>query len=243
MVPAHLQRLREAGGGDLGSFRLVAHAGSPCPEPLKRWALEQFPEGSVWEFYGSTEGQFTACPPDEWLARPGTVGRARPGRALAVDEDGTIWCTVPDHARFSYWANPEATALAWRGDAFTVGDLGRLDADGFLHLDGRRDDLIISGGVNVYPLEVEQALHELAGVDQVAVFGVPDERWGQRVCAAVVGSASVDEVKAHAEARLAPYKRPKDVVVLDELPHTATGKVQRLVLADRFGDGQAASVE
>jgi long-chain acyl-CoA synthetase len=77
----------------------------------------------------------------------------------------------------------------------------------------------------------------------VAVFGVPDERWGQRVCAAVVGSASVDAVKAHAEARLAPYKRPKDVVLLDELPHTATGKVQRLVLADRFGEGQAASVE
>jgi long-chain acyl-CoA synthetase len=233
MVPAHLQRLREAGVPDLGSFRLLAHAGSPCPEPLKAWALEVFPEGSVWEFYGSTEGQFTACPAAAWRSRPGTVGRARPGRTLEVDDDGTVWCRVPDHARFTYWRNPEATERAWRGDTFTVGDLGRLDDDGYLYLDGRRDDLIISGGVNVYPLEVEQVLHELAGVDEVAVFGVPDERWGQRVCAAVVGSASPDEVKAHARERLAPYKCPKDVVVLDELPHTATGKVQRLVLADR----------
>ena len=234
MVPTHLQRLREAGAPDLDSFRLLAHAGSPCPEPLKHWTMDVFPDGSVWEFYGSTEGQFTACPAGEWAERPGTVGRARPGRTLSVDDDRTIWCTVPDHARFTYWRNPEATARAWRGDAFTVGDLGRLDDDGYLYLDGRRDDLIISGGVNVYPLEVEQALHELDGVDEVAVFGVPDERWGQRVCAAVVGSASPEAVQAHARERLAAYKCPKDVVVLDELPHTSTGKVQRLVLADRF---------
>jgi long-chain acyl-CoA synthetase len=234
MVPAHLQRLREAGAPDLASFRLLAHAGSPCPDPLKHWTLDQFPDGAVWEFYGSTEGQFTACPAGEWLDRPGTVGRARPGRELSVDDDGAIWCTVPDHARFTYWRNPEATDRAWRGDAFSVGDLGRLDDAGYLYLDGRRDDLIISGGVNVYPLEVEQALHDLDGVEEVAVFGIPDERWGQRVCAAVVGSASPDQVRAHARERLAAYKCPKDVVVLDELPHTATGKVQRLVLADRL---------
>jgi len=239
LVPAHLQRLREAGvpaqPSELSSFRLVAHAGAPCPDPLKRWALDRFPAGSIWEFYGSTEGQFTACPAAEWRERPGTVGRARPGRRLSVDDDGTIWCEVPAHARFTYWNAPEATERAWRGDAFTVGDLGRLDDDGYLYLDGRRDDLIISGGVNVYPLEVEQALHELDGVDEVAVFGVPDERWGQKVCAAVVGTASPEAVQAHARRRLAGYKCPKEVVVLDALPHTATGKVQRLVLADRFG--------
>ncbi len=139
---------------------------------------------------------------------------------------------MPEHARFTYWRNPEATARAWRGDAFTVGDLGRLDEDGYLYLDGRRDDLIISGGVNVYPLEVEQALHDLDGVDEVAVFGLPDERWGQRVCAAVVGAATPEAVQAHARERLAPYKRPKQVFVLDVLPHTATGKIRRLDLAD-----------
>jgi long-chain acyl-CoA synthetase len=236
MVPAHLQRVREAGAPPLDSFRLVAHAGAPCPVPLKQWAVDQLPDGSVWEFYGSTEGQFTACPADEWRDRPGTVGRSRPGRTLSVDEDGTIWCTVPDHARFTYWRDPGATARAWRDDAFTVGDLGRLDADGYLYLDGRRDDLIISGGVNVYPLEVEQALHDLDGVEAVAVFGVPDERWGQRVCAAVVGSATPTEVQARARERLAAYKCPKAVFVVEDLPRTATGKLRRLDLADRFSD-------
>jgi long-chain acyl-CoA synthetase len=236
MVPAHLQRLREAGMPPLDSFRLVAHAGAPCAVPLKQWAVDQFPDGSVWEFYGSTEGQFTACSAGEWGDRPGTVGRGRPGRTLSVEADGTIWCAVPDHARFTYWRDPEATARAWRKDAFTVGDLGRLDDDGYLYLDGRRDDLIISGGVNVYPLEVEQALHDLDGVDEVAVFGVSDERWGQRVCAAVVGSASPAEVQARARERLAAYKCPKQVFVVDGLPHTATGKVRRLDLADRFSD-------
>ncbi|MFL6022206.1 MAG: class I adenylate-forming enzyme family protein, partial [Marmoricola sp.] len=103
VAPAHLQRLfahwdaeQEAGGAwpDLSSFRLVAHAGAPCPDPLKRRLIQVFPSGSTWEFYGSTEGQFTACRSEEWLRRPGTVGRARPGRTLAVDEDGLIWCAV-----------------------------------------------------------------------------------------------------------------------------------------------------
>src|SRR5438105_5528029 len=189
-VPAHLQRLFALGAlPRLDSFRLLAHAGAPCPVPLKEAALAAFPTGTVWEFYGSTEGQFTVCSPNEWLERPGTVGRARPGRTLSVD-DGTIWCDVPPFARFEYWRDPVKTARAWRGSAFTVGDLGRLDDDGFLFLDGRRDDLIISGGVNVYPLEVEAALTAVEGIEEVVVFGVPDERWGQRVCAAVIGDAA-----------------------------------------------------
>ena len=117
------------------------------------------------------------------------MGRARPGRRLEVDEDGVVWCHAPGFARFEYWRDPEATERAWRGDAFTVGDIGRLDDDGFLFLDGRRDDLIISGGVNVYPAEVESVLAEAPGVIEVAVFGVRDEEWGERVCAAVVGAA------------------------------------------------------
>ncbi|MDR7254549.1 long-chain acyl-CoA synthetase [Nocardioides sp. BE266] len=201
-VPTHLQRLfahwDEAGVPDLSSFRLVAHAGAPCPPATKRRLVELFPRGSTWEFYGSTEGQFTACRSEEWLAHPGTVGRARPGRSLSVDEDGRIWCAVPHHARFTYLGAPEQTAAAWRetpaGPAFTVGDVGRLDEDGYLYLDGRRTDLIISGGVNVYPLEVENALRSAPGVDDVAVFGMPDDEWGQRVCAAVVGTASAADL-------------------------------------------------
>ena len=189
----------------------------------------------MWEFYGSTEGQFTACPSADWEARPGTVGRARPNRRLAVGDDGVIWCDVPGYARFEYWRDPARTAAAWRGDAFTVGDLGRLDDDGFLYLDGRRDDLVITGGVNVYPAEVEHVLVEAPGVREAAVFGVDDERWGQRVCAAVVGDVTPAEVIGHARAHLAAYKCPKDVFVVDELPHTSTGKLQRLALVEALG--------
>lgn len=240
-VPAHLQRLfahwDERGWPDLSSFRLVAHAGAPCPPAIKRRLIEVFPTGSTWEFYGSTEGQFTACRSEEWLEHPGTVGRARPGRELAVDPDGTIWCAVPPYARFEYFGDPEKTAAAWRSlpngqSAFTVGDLGRLDEDGYLYLDGRREDLLITGGVNVYPLEVENTLREHPGVEDVAVYGVPDERWGQRVCAAVVGEARAADLDAFARERLAPPKRPKEYHFLAELPRTLTGKVLRDQLAE-----------
>jgi len=236
MVPAHLQRLFSAGElPDVNSLRLLVHAGAPCPPALKTAAIEAFGEDAVWEFYGSTEGQFTVCSAPEWLERPGTVGRARAGRTLSVDADGTIWCACPSYARFEYWRDPEKTATAWRGDAFTVGDIGRLDDGGYLYLDGRRDDLVISGGVNVYPAEVEQAIAGMPGVREVAVFGVADERWGQRVCAAVVGDVMPEDVAAHARAHLAPYKCPKDVFVVAELPHTSTGKLRRGALAELLG--------
>jgi acyl-CoA synthetase (AMP-forming)/AMP-acid ligase II len=232
VVPAHLSRLLDVGMPRTDSFRLVAHAGAACPDPLKRRVLDAFPTGSVWEFYGSTEGQFTACSGDEWLARPGTVGRARPGRTMSVDDDGHLWCTVPEFARFTYWRDPARTASVWQEDSFTVGDLGRIDADEYVYLDGRREDLVISGGVNVYPAEVESALAELPGVREAAVFGVADERWGQRVCAAVIGDISDDELHTWATTRLAPAKRPKQYFRLDELPRTATGKIRRLDVAD-----------
>jgi len=233
-VPTHLQRLfahwDEHGWPDLGSFRLVAHAGAPCPTDLKRRLIEAFPTGTTWEFYGSTEGQFTACRSEEWLERPGTVGRARPGRTLEVDPDGRIWCTVPPYARFSYYGAPDKTAEAWRGDAFSVGDHGRLDDEGYLYLDGRREDLIISGGVNVYPTEVEQVLGECPGVVDVAVHAADDPQWGQRVCAAVVGTATEAELTAYAREHLAPPKRPKTYTFRSALPRTLTGKVRRTEL-------------
>jgi len=244
VAPAHLQRLFAAGDlPSLASFRLVAHAGAPCPDPVKHEALRRFAEGSVWEFYGSTEGQFTACPPADWLARPGTVGRARAGRTLAIAGDGTIWCTVPRHARFSYWRDPEKTARAWRGDAFSVFDLGSLDDDGFLFLDGRRDDLIITGGVNVYPLEVERVLLDHPQVRDAAVFPLDDERWGQMVCAAVVGDASEEALGTWLAERLAPYKRPKRIQRVDAIPHTPTGKVRRGRLAGELGLAPALTGE
>ena len=235
VVPAHLQRL--FAGDDvppLSSFRLIAHAGAPCPDPLKLRTLDAFPDGSVWEFYGSTEGQFTACPPDDWLAHPGTVGQARPGRALETDDDAIVWCRMPRHARFEYWRDPVKTAAAWRDDWLTVGDVGRLDV-GFLFLDGRRDDLIISGGVNVYPLEIERVLLAHPGVQEAAVFPVDDDRWGQMVVAAVVADVEPAALDAHAREHLAPYKCPKRVVVVEAIPVSPTGKVRRSTLAADLG--------
>jgi long-chain acyl-CoA synthetase len=146
---------------------------------------------------------------------------------------------VPEHARFSYWGAPDKTAAAWRdspdGPAFTVGDLGRLDDDGYLYLDGRREDLVISGGVNVYPAEVEGSLRGHGSVQDVAVFGVSDDHWGQRVCAAVVGDVDLDELRALARDTLAPAKRPKDYVRVESLPLTSTGKVRRSELPGLLG--------
>jgi long-chain acyl-CoA synthetase len=254
LVPSHLQRLRSIGalsttdGVDCSSFRLIAHAGEPCPPPLKTAAIQAFPKGSVWEFYGSTEGQFTACASADWEERPGTVGQARAGRSLSVDPDGTIWCAAPEYAEFSYWRDAERTESAWRRDpfsrgeqvgpkrnSFTVGDLGRLDEDGFLWLDGRRDDLIISGGVNVYPAEVESVLAHAAGVQEVAVFGLADDQWGQKVCAAVTGSTTEAAVIDFAKSQMAAYKCPKAIYIVDELPRTSTGKIQRRELAAQLG--------
>jgi long-chain acyl-CoA synthetase len=234
-VPAHLQRLfawqDETGDArDLATFRLVAHAGAPCPEGIRRRAHETFGVDAVWEFYGSTEGQWTSCRADEWQAHPGTVGRARPGRVITADDDGLLWCAVPPWARFEYWRDGEKTAAAWKdtpdGPAFTVGDLGRVE-DGWVYLDARRTDLIITGGVNVYPAEVESALADVPGVTDIAVFGRADESWGQRVCAAYVGAASEQDLRERATERLSPPKRPKEYIRMERLPRTATGKVRR----------------
>ncbi len=234
-VPTHLQRLLAHGDVDWTSFRRLVHAGAPCPEPLKRAVLAALPEGSVWEFYGSTETQFTVCSPEDWLAHPGSVGRARPGRRLETDERGQLWCAVPRWARFEYWRAPDKTAAARRGDLVTVGDLGRVDEDGTVWLDGRREDLVISGGVNVYPAEVEAVLDAHPDVVESAVVGVPDDEWGQRVVAAYVGAADPAELATWARERLAPAKRPKSLHPVGELPRTSTGKVRRLDLPGVLG--------
>jgi long-chain acyl-CoA synthetase len=253
-VPTHLHRLLAAPEDHadlLASLTLLAHAGAPCPVPLKEQLLAVAPEGAAWEFYGSTEGQFTTCPPDEWRAAPGTVGSARAGQSLEVRDEaglplgpgevGTVWAHVPEHARFVYWGDPDRTARAWDDDAFTVGDLGHLDADGRLFLDGRPGDLVITGGVNVYPAEVERALLEQPGVAEAVVFGVPDEDWGERLVAAVVAwpgaTLDGDGLRQDLATRVSRAKVPKVVRVVDELPRTATGKVRRT------GDALAALLD
>lgn len=220
-------------------YRLLAHAGSACPPRLKRRIHDWAGAERTYEFYGSTEGQFTSCRGTEWQERPGTVGRARSGRTLSIDERGQVWCDSPPFTRFAYWADPDKTAAAWRetstGAAFSVGDLGRLDDNGYLFLDGRREDLIISGGVNVYPAEVEAILSSHPDVVDVAVFPLPDDRWGQRVACAVVTDVPVESIREWSREHLAGYKRPKDWIRVPELPRNSMGKVSRRDLGDQLG--------
>jgi acyl-CoA synthetase (AMP-forming)/AMP-acid ligase II len=236
MAPAHLQRLLTQTPPRRHGLRLVAHAGSACPAWVKELALEHLGAAEVTEFYGSTEAQFTVCTREDWATHPSSVGRARPGRELRV-VDGQIWCRTPEFARFEYWGDADKTAAAWDGDWVTVGDLGRLDADGFLHLDGRRSDLVVTGGVNVYPAEVERVLGELRGVDKICVVGVDDEQWGQRVCAVLTGEVTEDEVRAYAATHLAPYKRPKTYAIVEQLPLTHSGKTDRTRVAEALAAG------
>ncbi len=245
-VPTHLQRLLALPGEPPpATFRMLVHAGSACPPDLKRAIHDWAGVDNVWEFLGSTEGQFTACRGTEWEERPGTLGRARVGRELLIDDgslrtEGLIWCVAPPYARFEYFGDEAKTESAWRntaeGMAFSVGDLGRLDPQGYLYLHGRRTDLIVTGGVNVYPAEVEAVIRACPGVRDVAVYAEPDPHWGQRVCAAVVGSVAVADVALWCRRELAGYRRPKQIRQVPELPLTSNGKVVRDGLAAWVAD-------
>ena len=251
-VPTHLQRLFShpslSEDECFSGLRLVAHAGAPCPTSTKLEAFRRFGEPAVFEFYGSTEGQFTICSAAQWRERPGTVGRARPGRRLFTqplsfrddvggDQAQEIWCDVPEFARFEYFRDAAATANAWKGSAFSVGDLGELDDEGYLFLTGRRSDLIITGGSNVYPAELEAVFRKLPEVQDICVFALPDETWGQRVCAAIVARDSLSEtaLREFATQHLAPFKRPKEFHFVGELPHGPTGKLLRRAVPDFLG--------
>ncbi|MGH2774961.1 MAG: class I adenylate-forming enzyme family protein [Actinomycetota bacterium] len=247
MVPTHLERILALGPDELrahnlSSLRLLAHAGAPIRRVTKERAMELFPTGSVWEFYGSTEGGFTRLAPSEAIDHPGSVGRSAggttieirdvdSGRRLDSGEIGIVWLRDPGADRFEYWGDEALTETAWDGDAFTVGDLGRLDDVGYLHLVGRPGELIISGGINVYPREVEDALVGHPEVSEALVYGADDDEWGQQVSALIV-AASDDPpdpraIRAWLKGRLAPHKCPRVIEVVTELPRTTTGKLKR----------------
>ncbi|MCA1709302.1 MAG: AMP-binding protein, partial [Actinobacteria bacterium] len=248
VVPTHLERLfglgrRGLARHDLSSMRLLAHAGAPIRDTTKRAAMDLFPKGSVWEFYGSTEGQATRISSEDWSTRPGSVGRALPGgEVIIADNDGNelpsgeigwVWIRDPDGESWEYWGDPRKTRSAWSGGAFCVGDLGSIDEDGYLFLAGRGDDTIITGGVNVYPLEVERVLVEHPSVAEALVYGTPSDEWGQEVRAIVVPAPNQpldgELLRAWARERLAGFKCPRLIEIVDDLPRTSTGKLHRRV--------------
>jgi long-chain acyl-CoA synthetase len=239
---------------DLTSLKKVLHAAAPCPVDVKRRIMEVFPPGTVWEYYGMTEGLATIISPDEWLRKPGSVGRAAPGVEVSIlDEEGRplppgqvglVYVTPMGGVRFAYAGAPEKTAAAWRGDRYTVGDMGYLDEDGYLYLTDRKQDLIISGGANVYPAEVEAVLFRHPAVADCAVIGIPDDEWGEAVLAVVEARAPVDEreIIAFARERLAHYKCPRRVELVEELPRDENGKVRKRELRDRYWAGRPRKI-
>ena len=241
---------------DLSSLRKVLHAAAPCPIDVKRRILDVFPRGVVWEFYGASEGGGTWIGPEEWLERPGSVGRPWPGldvKVLADDgheaapgEVGTIYLKTTPGARFSYRGAGEKTRAAFAGDYFTVGDMGYLDADGYLYIADRKHDMIISGGANVYPAEVEQTLYRHPKVVDAAVIGVPDDEMGESVKAIVElrpgETASAEEIIAFCRRDLAHYKCPRSVDFVAELPREPQGKVLKRLLREPHWAGRSNRV-
>ncbi len=247
MVPANFIRILQAPWQDydLTSVVKILHAAAPCPVAVKRKIMEVFPPGAVWEYYGASEGMVSVIGPDEWMDRPGSVGRAFPGIEIRVMDDGgqermpgvvgQVYASAFG-TPFVYHDDPDKTAAAWRDGMFTAGDLGYLDADGYLFLSDRRSDLIISGGVNIYPAEVEGALLEDPDVVDACVIGLPDESMGSRVHAILELAAGapmdVDALVRRLRERLAGFKCPRTVELVDELPREPNGKVLKRKLIE-----------
>ena len=257
MVPTMFHRLLALPdalrrGHDLSSLLAVVHGAAPCPVEIKRRMIEWLGP-VIFEYYGATEGPGTVVDSKSWLAKPGTVGRADPpdqvlvgdeqGAPLPPDEVGLVWLKAPEQARFDYFKDSGKTERSYRADGryFTLGDVGRLDADGFLFLTDRSANLIITGGVNVYPAEVDAVLVLHPAVADVATIGVPNEEWGEEVLAVVElapgvapSSALADELAAFARARLAHFKCPRRIDFVDHLPREDNGKLYKRRLRDEY---------
>lgn len=247
MVPAHFIRIleipeAERAAMDLSSFSLIVHAAAPCPVAVKFKMMEAFPQTEIHELYGASEGGATRISPDEWRTRPGSVGLPWPGVEIRIldengepvetGETGIIYIKPPGHSRFSYRNDKEATDRAWHDDAFTVGDIGHLDEEGYLTITDRVSDMVLWGGVNIAPREIEEVLFEHPSVVDCAVFGVPDQRDGERLKAMVQLRSDVDpeELAEFVGSRLARYKIPHQWEVVDELPRDQNGKVRKRLL-------------
>ncbi|MCB0219975.1 MAG: acyl-CoA synthetase [Chrysiogenetes bacterium] len=231
------------------SLRSVIHAAAPCPPDIKHRMIEWWGP-VIYEYYGATEGGGTSVKPKEWLQHPGTVGRAWPGSTIKVLDDegnecppntqGTVYMGSPIGS-FEYYKDPKKTNENRRKDLFTVGDIGYLTEDGFLFLCDRKSDMIIAGGVNIYPAEIEAVFLSHPKVADVAVFGVPDNDMGESVYAVIQlseGSEDLDalknELNKFAEAKLAKFKLPRGMEFRKELPREPSGKLFKRKLRDEF---------
>jgi long-chain acyl-CoA synthetase len=253
MVPTmfiRLMKLPEAVRGkyDVSSLRHVIHAAAPCPADVKRAMIEWWGP-VIHEFYGSTEsGAVTFANSEDALNKPGTVGKIAPGaelrfvgddgKVLPQGEIGEIYSRIPGNPDFTYHNKPEKRAEIDLDGFITSGDVGYIDQDGYVFICDRKRDMVISGGVNIYPAEIEAALHAVTGVHDCAVFGIPDAVFGEALMAVVEPQPGVmldtEAIRAQLKASLADYKVPKHVEILANLPREDSGKIFKRRLRDPY---------
>ncbi|MFF3176688.1 acyl-CoA synthetase [Streptomyces sp. NPDC057900] len=259
MVPTQFHRLlalpeEVKRGYDVTAMRHAIHGAAPCPDHVKRAMIDWW--GScVEEYYAASEGGGAFATAEDWLRKPGTVGRAWPISELAVFDDegnrlapgelGTVYMKMSTGG-FSYHKDEGKTRKNRIGDFFTVGDLGILDEDGYLFLRDRKIDMIISGGVNIYPAEIESELLTHPAVADAAVFGIPHADWGEEVRAVVEvaegypeGDALAAEILGHCAERLAGYKRPKTLGFITTMPRDPNGKLYKRRLREPYWEGHS----
>ncbi|MEV5408073.1 acyl-CoA synthetase [Thermopolyspora sp. NPDC052614] len=262
MVPTHFKRLLALPEEvkrryDLSSLRWMIHAAAPCPIPVKRAMLDWWGD-VIYEYYAATEGGGTLATPEDWRKHPGTVGKAWPiTELLIVDDDGepvptgtpgTIYMKMAG-LTFEYKGDPDKTAANRLRDFFTVGDIGYLDAEGFLYLCDRKADMIISGGANIYPAEIENEIMVHPKVADVAVFGIPDEDWGEQIKAVVEPAPGVApgpelerEILASLDGRLARMKWPKSIDFIETMPREPNGKLLKRKLRAPYWEGHDRAI-
>ena len=233
---------------DTSSLRAITVGGESFPFPLKKKAVEFFGPGKIFEFFGGTETScITSLRPKDQLIKPGSCGKPVAGNDIRLlDENmnevpqgevGIMYIKSP-FLLDEYYKNPEATQANYHEGYFTVGDMARVDEDGYYYIVDRAVDMIISGGVNIYPAEIEEVLYHHPSVYDVGIIGVPDPDWGERIVAYVVAKPgaeiSEDNVKNYVGEKLASYKKPREVYFVEELPYTPSGKLLKRVLRERY---------
>jgi long-chain acyl-CoA synthetase len=262
MVPTQFHRLLALpeparNARDLSSLRHMIHSAAPCPIETKQRMLEWWGP-VIFEYYAATEGGGTLVTPEEWLKKPGTVGKPWPISQIRVLDDdkhpvpagrpGTVWIKMGD-LTFEYHKDKDKTAKTWNDGFFTVGDIGYLDEDGYLFLCDRKIDMIISGGVNIYPAEIEGTLLQHPKVGDAAVFGIPHEDWGEEVKAVVEPTSDASggpelerELLAFCGERLAKFKLPRSIDFTTEMPRDPNGKLYKRKLRDPYWAGRERAI-
>jgi long-chain acyl-CoA synthetase len=263
MVPTQFRRLLAVPPSsrdkyDISSMRAMIHGAAPCPQPVKQAMLDWWGP-VVIEYYAASEGGGTLITAPEWLARPGSVGKAWPGSQVRVLDrvtglsapagvPGQVYLQMGD-ATFEYHGDAEKTRASWRDRMFTVGDIGYLDDDGYLFLCDRASDVIITGGVNVYPAEIENELLVHPSVADAAVFGIPHDEWGEEIKAVVQpvpgaepGPELTAELLEFLAGRLAKFKLPRTVDYAGELPRDPNGKLYKRHLRDPYWSDRSRAI-